>query len=209
MIDTSSAFDGMFTAGSGRFVGSDGRMEHLAVRQWAGRTDRADRQLFTDLCAGPTIDLGCGPGRLMGDLVDRGIPALGIDVSAEAVRQTRRRGAQAVMLDVFDDVPGTGGWRHALLADGNIGIGGDPVRLLRRARDLLDVDGTVLVEVSPLGTGLVRDHRRLWVEGRLSPPFAWAVVGLDAIDSVARDAGLLVTDVRTAAGRHAVTLTPA
>ncbi|GAA1729403.1 class I SAM-dependent methyltransferase [Aeromicrobium alkaliterrae] len=208
-MDAGSAFDGMFTAGSGRFVGSDGTFEHLAVRQWAGRTDLADRQLFIDHCSGPTIDLGCGPGRLISDLAERGIPALGIDVSAEAVRQTRRRGVQALRLDVFDDVPGVGDWAHALLADGNIGIGGDPVRLLSRARELLRPDGTALVEVSALGAGLVRDERRLWVEGRFSSAFAWAVVGLDAIDEVAREAGFSVTAVRTVAGRHAVTLTAA
>lgn len=205
-ITTGGAFDDMFSAGSGRFVGADGQFEHLAVRQWAGDTDVADRQLFTDRCAGRTLDIGCGPGRLVGDLVARGIPALGIDVSIEAVRQTRVRGAMAVQVDVFDDVPWPGRWDHALLADGNIGIGGHPVRLLARVRDLLSPGGTVLAEVSPHGVGIVRDTRRLWVEGQYSPPFEWAVVGLDAIEEVARAADLAVRDVSTHDDRHVVTL---
>jgi SAM-dependent methyltransferase len=208
-LDTSaagSAFDGMFSAGTGHFVGPDGRVEHLDVGQWAGRSDLIDRELFTDLCTGPTLDLGCGPGRLLGDLLDRGVPALGIDVSAEAIRRSRRRGALALQLDVFDDVPGAGRWQHAMLADGNIGIGGDPVRLLQRVRQLLAPRGTVFVEVAPLGSGLVREERRLHVAGALSPSFPWAVVGLDSIGEVARDAGLRVGDVRSAGGRHAVTL---
>ena len=39
-----------------------------------------------------------------------------------------------------------------LLADGNIGIGGDPGRLLDRCRDLLGPDGDVIVELEPPGT---------------------------------------------------------
>ena len=58
-------------------------------------------------CAGPTLDVGCGPGRLTGALTGAGRPALGIDVSAAAVRLARRRGAIALRRDVFDPVPGT------------------------------------------------------------------------------------------------------
>ena len=51
--------------------------------------------------------------------------------------------------DVFARVPGEGRWSHVLLADGNIGIGGDPLRLLERAAGLLAAGGTVLVETDP------------------------------------------------------------
>nr|WP_246122422.1 class I SAM-dependent methyltransferase [Actinoallomurus bryophytorum] len=40
-------------------------------------------------CHGPTIDLGCGPGRLVQALTARGVRALGIDTSPWAVRQCR------------------------------------------------------------------------------------------------------------------------
>ncbi|MDF1706386.1 MAG: hypothetical protein P1U38_16600 [Aeromicrobium sp.] len=205
-IDAGSVFDDLFAAGSGRFVRDDGNVEHLAVHQWAGDTDDVDRHLFTDQCAGPTLDIGCGPGRLVGELVNLKIPALGIDVSHEAIRRTRVRGALALRLDVFDEVPGAGHWSHALLADGNIGIGGHPVRLLNRVRELLGPEGTVLAEVAPRGTGVIRDQRRLWVNGRYSSPFSWAVVGLDAIEQVAEEAGLTVTATRSMNGRHTVTL---
>ena len=83
------------------------------------------------------------------------------------------------------------------------------MRLLNRVRELLGPDGTVLAEVAPRGTGVVRDQRRLWVNGRYSPAFSWAVVGLDAIGHVAEEAGLVVTDVRSMNGRHAATLAQA
>jgi hypothetical protein len=62
------------------------------------------------------------------------------------VRQARRRGATAIHGDVFQPLPGEGLWRHILLADGNIGIGGDPDTLLARTRQLLAPGGTALIE---------------------------------------------------------------
>ena len=43
-------------------------------------------------CTGPVLDVGCGPGRLTGALTARGHVALGVDVSAGAVRLARAPG---------------------------------------------------------------------------------------------------------------------
>ena len=106
-----------------------------------------------DRCAGPTLDVGLRPGPARGRA--RPAPAAtrsGVDICAEAVRQARRRGAAALRGDVFAPLPGEGGWRSVLLADGNIGIGGDPDRLLRRcARRCCRRGGAILVEVDPPG----------------------------------------------------------
>ena len=82
-------------------------------------------------CEAPVLDVGCGPGRLVGALNARGVPALGIDISARAVEQARGRGAMALRRAVEQPVPAEGRWGTVLLADGNIGIGGDPAALLR------------------------------------------------------------------------------
>jgi len=42
-----------------------------------------------------------------------------------------------VRRSVFDALPAEGRWHTALLADGNVGIGGDPIRLLSRLRGLI------------------------------------------------------------------------
>ena len=49
-------------------------------------------------------------------------------------RLTQDRGAAALCRDVFDPLPARDAGPRALLADGNVGIGGDPVALLRRIR---------------------------------------------------------------------------
>ncbi|MFC0114590.1 methyltransferase domain-containing protein [Kibdelosporangium aridum] len=156
----------------------------LPVDRWRA-TEPSDEMLLAH-CSGPTLDIGCGPGRLTSALSVRGIPVLGIDVSAVAVRLTLARGAVALRGDVFDPLPGEGRWHSALLADGNVGIGGDPVRLLRRVRGLVARNGRVLVELDPPGTGL-RNHS-VRVNG-LGTWFPWAWVGADAVDEIALQAG--------------------
>jgi SAM-dependent methyltransferase len=151
-------------------------------------------------CAGPTLDVGCGPGRLVAALTARGLTALGIDVSAEAVRQARRRGVPVRHACVFGPVEG--GWRHLLLADGNIGIGGDPERLLRRCRDLLAPDGDILVEVDPPGAGSWRGQVALSIGDRVSTPFPWAAVAADDLDILAGAAALAVLEDWTSAQRR-------
>ena len=160
-------------------------------------------------CTGPTLDVGCGPGRLVAALASAGLPALGIDISPTAVRLARRRGATVLHRDVFDPLPGAGRWRHVLLADGNIGIGGDPPRLLRRCRRLLAADGQVHTELAPPGTtgwsGTAAVHAR---SGMAGTPLSWACVPLDDLSALAASTAMRILDTRTEAGRWFATLTP-
>ena len=89
------------------------------------------------------------------------MPALGVDLSAVAQRLCRRRRTPMVRRDVFGPLPGEGTWGHVLLADGNIGIGGDPLRLLHRATRLLRPGGTLLVETDATPDLLWRGTVRL------------------------------------------------
>jgi SAM-dependent methyltransferase len=179
-------------------VHTDGQRDLLPVRRWHGPPEPAIESVAAR-CSGPTIDLGCGPGRLTRALAQRGLVALGVDISAEAVRLTRRRGVVALRRDVFEPLPGEGRWKHALLVDGNIGIGGDPVRLLRRCGALIAADGTLVVEVEPPGAGLWQGHAYVLsgpsgAEQRRGPAFRWARVGAEAMDRTAAVAGLRVTE---------------
>ncbi len=190
-------------------VGLGAVPELLPVHAWNKDADEADQALLAH-CRGRTIDVGCGPGRLTAALVERGHFALGIDVVGEAVGQTLQRGVNALHLDVFDQVPGEGQWGSVLLADGNVGIGGDPAALLDRARQLLAPGGRVVVEIEPPGVPESSQWVTLECEGHRSRPFRWSVLGVDDLDSPAAAAGLSVDVVTTIGnGRWVAVLTAA
>lgn len=158
---------------------------------------------------GPVIDLGCGPGRLVVSLAAQRVPALGVDMSPSAIALARMRGATVLQRDVFGPLPGEGRWGTALLFDGNVGIGGNPTRLLKRCRELMASHGQVVAEVHPPGTGWRRLTAWLERDGRRGESFAWAVVGADAIGEVARPAGLHVAALGpTPSGRWFARLKP-
>jgi SAM-dependent methyltransferase len=178
-----------------------GEVVDLDAARWHGDAT-TDECVLLEEVDGPVLDIGCGPGRLVVALARRGVPALGVDASPSAVALARQRGAAALERDVFERLPAEGRWATALLFDGNIGIGGDPVTLLRRCRELVVPGGRVVAEVDPPGRGLRSLTAWLERDGRRSPRFGWAVVGADAIAQVARFAGLHVRAmVVTATGR--------
>ncbi|GAA2795418.1 class I SAM-dependent methyltransferase [Saccharopolyspora taberi] len=169
-------------------VTSDGLARPMRTRRWSAPPGRAD-ELLLNACTGPVLDIGCGPGRLVAAFADRGVPALGVDTSPVAVRLCRDRNAAALRRSVFDRLPGEGRWREALLIDGNIGIGGDPHRLLRRVRGLLRPGGRAWVEVDPPGTAPWRGSARLVRGNARGAAFGWAIVGADAIGELAAATG--------------------
>lgn len=177
----------------------------LDVDTWVRNADAGDLSLL-DRCPGPVLDVGCGPGRMASALHRRGVAALGIDVVPEAVTQTRRRGGVGLQRDVFDAVPAEGSWRTVLLADGNIGIGGDPGALLRRVAQLLAPGGRVVVEVAAPGVAQSAFRTTLRCDGLTSPSFPWAVLGVDDVAAAAASAGLRVRTVEELHGRWCAVL---
>jgi SAM-dependent methyltransferase len=173
----------------------------LDLARWARSPDATDA-LVLDRCVGPALDVGCGPGRMVLALAERGVPALGIDVAPEAVRQVLTAGGLALVRSVFRQVPGEGRWPQAILLDGCIGIGGSPIALLRRVRELLAPGGVAYVEHDPtpdradLTTARISDGR-----GRVGPPFAWAVIGRNVLANASRQAGLGLLETWTLGDR--------
>lgn len=172
----------------------------LATDRWRAAASPGEELLLRH-CTGPTLDIGCGPGRLVASLRERGVPALGTDVSPVAVGLAVAAGVPAVRRDVFERLPAEGRWRHALLVDGNIGIGGDPVRLLRRVRELLCANGSALIEVDPPGGGVRHGQVRVTTAATGGGWFDWAWLAADAVGVVAGAAGMSAGWVREAGGR--------
>lgn len=179
--------------------------QEIPTKLWTGDPDHVDEALMA-LCHGATLDIGCGPGRLSAALAENGQDCLGIDLVGEAVEQAIARGASAERRSVFDPVPGEGTWQTALLADGNIGIGGDPTVLLRRAREVVRPDGRIVVEVEsgdlPLWVGWATLH----CEGVSSRPFRWARMGASALTQIAAEVGLVVAERAVWGERQAIVL---
>jgi SAM-dependent methyltransferase len=168
----------------------DGRFEPLAVNKWTGALSRADAAMVRR-ARGAALDVGCGPGRMTAALSARGMPCLGIDIAPAAVALTRRSGADAILSSVFGPVPNAQCWETVLLADGNIGIGGHPARLLQRCAALLAPDGRILVELDEHGTGVRSAPARLEeIGGRRGAWFPWAEVGIESVDALAALANL-------------------
>lgn len=172
----------------------------LPVSTWTRPADRADRVVLAR-CVGPTLDVGCGPGRMTEDLTRHGYAALGIDIVPEAVSQARARGAAALLRDVFEPVPGEGRWSTVLLADGNVGIGGDPRRLLGRVAALLAPGGRVVVDLAPPGSGVETRRLSLRTATGRSEAFAWSTVAADRVGVVCAGLGLGVRRVEDHDGR--------
>jgi SAM-dependent methyltransferase len=186
----------------------DGWLLPLEVERWCAPPDKADSTVLLR-CRGAVLDIGCGPGRLVAGAARLGLVALGLDVNPAAVARTKGAGGAVLGRSVFDRLPAEGRWGTALLADGNIGIGGDPVTLLRRVSEILAPCGHLLAEAAPYEvderlTVRVEDGR-----GRQGRDFPWARLGPAALCEAARVAGWTVAEEWTADGRRFAALVTA
>jgi SAM-dependent methyltransferase len=172
----------------------DGTALAARAHRWLGPLTVEDDAVLARAVA-PVLDVGCGPGRHVLALAERGVVALGIDITPAALDVARRRGAPVLARSVFDRVPGAGRWSTALLLDGNLGLGGHPETLLARVATLLEPGGTVLVELGPPGSTPQAERVRFDIDGVEGPWFAWTAVGAEELLTPATAAGLRVEDV--------------
>ena len=186
----------------------DGRLVPLDVARWSAQADAADESLLTRVAGGSVLDVGCGPGRLTAALHVRGVDVLGLELVEELPVLARAAGAPLVVGDVFAQVPRAGEWDSVLLADGNVGIGGDAAAMLRRTAELVRPAGQVLVELHP-GSEPPPGPVRLEGLGTTSAWFPWALLGRAGLPTAAAAAGLDVRETWCAHGRVFAALTSA
>ena len=176
---------------------SDGRLGEAStstmdVSRWNADADDADLTLLRSV-AGPVLDIGCGPGRMVRAALDLGLVVLGVDVSPTAIEIATEAGLPVLERSVFESLPAEGKWQTALLVDGNVGIGGDVSAMLSRCIALLTPTGEIVVE---LHDDADRDNaytaRLVDARGGESAYFPWAEIGLRPMVGVAASLGLAV-----------------
>lgn len=185
--------------GSYYAVAEDGSRRRLPIGRWLKKAPD-DEELLLDRAVGPVLDIGCGAGRHLAALGRRGVEATGVEVSRFAVAIAREQDAEVIHGSVFD-LSESRRWETALLLDGNVGIGGDPERLLSCGAQLLRPGGQMLVELEAPSVKTRTVNLRLEGPGDVSEWFPWAWVGVDAIAPLAESAGMKVSDLWSAGGR--------
>jgi SAM-dependent methyltransferase len=97
---------------------------------------------------GRVLDVGCGAGRALLHLQERGIDVVGIDNSPAAVRTCRLRGAHsAQVMSVGQVGPRLGMFDTILMLGGNLGLLGTPERarrILRRFHHITTDKGRII-----------------------------------------------------------------
>ncbi|WP_434618757.1 class I SAM-dependent methyltransferase [Arthrobacter sp. A5] len=159
------------------------------LRDWCAPAGAAECALLHG-ARGPVLDVGCGPGRMLIAAAGLDLEAVGVDTCEIAVVHARARGAVALNSSIFDPLPQEGRWGSALLLDGNIGIGGNAAALLARLAQLLDAQGSILVEVDPRAElDLAYQAVLEDASGHVSEAFPWSRVGAGALAVHAAAAG--------------------
>lgn len=123
----------------------------------------AQRDLLGDVAGLSILDIGCGNGAKLAELVSDGAAAsVGIDLSGNFIAD-RPQGFELIRGDLseLDAVPGLDGRRFdRILFLQSIGYAKDPVRTLRTARSMLADDGFVLLtRTQPLRYAVERAER--------------------------------------------------
>ncbi|HUC04768.1 MAG TPA: class I SAM-dependent methyltransferase [Acidimicrobiales bacterium] len=172
---------------------SNGHLRDLEVDRWLHDADEVDLRIL-ERVRGPVLDVGCGPGRHVEALAQRGIDALGMDLTPDFVALAQRSRRSVVLHSVFDPIPGGNEWNWALILDGSIGIGGDPVALLRRVGCLLAPGGQVLVETEAPDRRSEHMAMVITSEAGVDSWFDWATLSASDATRVAEAAQFTVDE---------------
>ena len=141
----------------GHFAPSSGPRAYLApFKDWPSHQRQAIR-----LARGRVLDVGCGAGRVALHLQQKGLDAVGIDISPLAIRVCRERGLrQARVMPIADVGPRLGTFDTIVMYGNGFGLLGSlrqARRLLRRFHGMTGPAGRIIAECND---PTLRRHRR-------------------------------------------------
>ncbi|WP_176086513.1 class I SAM-dependent methyltransferase [Martelella sp. HB161492] len=211
---------------AGYFAGNTD--EKLIIHREDGFTQQYDMAQYFDKepagfeyhalsrASGRVWDIGCGAGRTLLALAERGIAATGIDCSQEAIAVSRARGAaNAVRLDILNAPLAPRQVDSFMLFGNNIGLAGSwsgALRLLERLRlaaapgarlwcDSIDICAPALTRSRDYARRNIAAGRppgltisRLQYNSRLSLAEGWLFLSLDELQTLAIQTGWTIEE---------------
>jgi len=160
---------------------------------------------------GRVLDLGCGPGRYLLWLQERGLEVVGIDASPGALQVARERGAREVRLmpiDGIDFAPAS--FDTALFMGNTLGVGGGiaiVAERLARLHPMIRPGGCLITDVKEPGATERAVHKayhaarrregrypgelriRLEYAGHATPWFDFTLVNAESVSQAAAETG--------------------
>lgn len=134
-------------------------------RVWSGKVNATMASVVAELSPGTAIDLGCGEGGDVLWLAEQGWTALGLDISATAVRRARDEAAargldgasfEAIDLDAWEPEPASVDLVTASFFQSNVAL--DRTAILRRAMTALRPGGRLVSVSHAAPPSWAKDH---------------------------------------------------
>lgn len=153
------------------------------------------------------LDLGCGEGWLMRELADRGIEAVGLDVSMELVVAAEETGGGRYRCCSYEEViedPTRAGGPYDLIACNFSLLSAELVPLLRALRENLDIGGALVIQtVHPWIAAGEDPYADGWrtetfdaFGGDFAEPMPWYFRTLQSWTDALREAGFRLVKLR-------------
>jgi 2-polyprenyl-3-methyl-5-hydroxy-6-metoxy-1,4-benzoquinol methylase len=180
----------------------EGRIESRRVA-----TDAAIVRAVLERSPERVLDMGCGEGWLMRELADRGIDAVGLDVSMELVVAAEETGGGRYRCcsyeEVIDDPTRAGGPYDVIACNFSL-LSADLVPLLRALRENVEIGGALIIQtVHPWMAAGEEPYADGWrtetfdaFGGDFAEPMPWYFRTLQSWLDAVREAGFQLVSLR-------------
>ena len=155
-------------------------------------------KIATKYCERPqtVFDIGCGDGfslELFKQVLGDSIETFGVEMNAEAAEQAKRSGHN-VQQGLFEELNFDGKCYDIVFSSHVIEHVASPAEFLRKAHQIMNVDGVLVIDTPNVDSLLFRIFGRHW--GGWHTPRHWNLFDPSTIEKLARQNGLFVKEVQ-------------